>query len=127
MELFERIRYISSNQRIPLAKFAEFIGVSPQAFNKWLNAKSQKNLWEHLPKILELLPEVNRHWLFFGEGDPFGEEAPVPLEVQTEITRLRAELEEERRINRQLVTKLLVDGAGDKGAQTNIARTADGA
>lgn len=48
-------------------------------------------------------------------------------ELEQRITEMQSVLEEERRLNRQLVTKLLVDGAGDKDGQTNIGKTADGA
>lgn len=127
MELFERVRYLSSYKGISLAKIAEHLSVLPQTFHQWLSAKSQKNLWEHLPKLVELFPGVNRRWLYMGEGEPFGEENPVPQELQAELARIRAELDEVNRINRQLTTRLLIDGAGDKDAQTNTAKTADGA
>ena len=68
MQLFERIRFFSKSQKIPLARLAEHIGVSPQTFNTWFAEKSQRNLWEHLQKILDLYPELSREWLYFGEG-----------------------------------------------------------
>ena len=68
MQLFERIRFFSKSQKIPLARLAEHIGVSPQTFNTWFAEKSQRNLWEHLQKILDLYPEISREWLYFGEG-----------------------------------------------------------
>ena len=68
MQLFKRIRFFSKSQKIPLARLAEHIGVSPQTFNTWFAEKSQRNLWEHLQKILDLYPELSREWLYFGEG-----------------------------------------------------------
>lgn len=71
MELFERIRYLSTHEGISLAKIAEHLNVSPTRFHQWLNAKSQKNIWEHLNKIYELFPGVSKYWLFWDEGEPF--------------------------------------------------------
>ena len=67
MKLFERIRYISTTQGIPLYRIAEYLGESPSKFNQWLNEKSQKNIWEHLPKIIELFPNIRREWLYMGD------------------------------------------------------------
>lgn len=128
MELFERIRYLSIKKNLPLAQLAEAFGVSPSRFNQWLNSKSQRNLWEHLPKLLALLPDLSREWLYFGEGEPFGEEAIPPVQSSAHnkmvqrIAELEAELREERRLNRQLITRLLADGVGDKGAN-NAGKT----
>ena len=67
MKLFERIRHISTTQGIPLYKIAEYLGESPSKFNQWLNEKSQKNIWEHLPKVIELFPNIRREWLYMGD------------------------------------------------------------
>ena len=48
-------------------------------------------------------------------------------ELAQKNAALEAELDEERRLNRQLVTRLLIDGAGDKGASTTTAKSVDGA
>lgn len=67
MELYERIRLLAQAKSISLAKLAEYIDIYPQKFNQWLNEKSQKNLWEHLPKILDNLPDIRPEWLYYGE------------------------------------------------------------
>lgn len=127
MELFERIKYIISSSEFSQASVARRIGVVQQVFNQWLNPKSQKNLWEHLPTILEMFPDVRREWLYFGEGEPFGNDSPaslgpegIPAEdvtaLQSKVAELEAELRQADRLNRQLVIRFLVDGVGDKDA-----------
>lgn len=76
MKLFERIRFFSKSQKIPLVRIAEHIGVSPQTFSTWFAEKSQRNLWEHLQKILDLYPELSRDWLYFGEGSMLKTDTP---------------------------------------------------
>ena len=72
------------------------------------------------------------HWLVTGEGEPYemaGISPPHPdvnERYETEIQNLREELAEERRLNRQLTAKLLIDGVGDKAAATNTGKAADG-
>lgn len=136
MELFERIKYIISGSEFSQASVARRIGVVQQVFNQWLNPKSQKNLWEHLPVILEMFPDVRREWLYFGEGEMLQDAkephlaAPPsvpPPDVLVRLAELEQELREERRLNRQLTTRLLIDGTGDKDASENIVgKTANG-
>lgn len=67
MHLYERIRLLAQAKNIPLSKLAEYIDVYPQKFNQWLTEKSQKNLWDHLPKILDRIPDIRPEWLYYGE------------------------------------------------------------
>lgn len=78
MQLYERIRLLAQKKDISLSKIAEYINIYPQKFNQWLNEKSQKNLWEHLPKILDKLPDVRPEWLYFDEGEMLREDEPGP-------------------------------------------------
>ena len=68
MMLFERVKAVASSVAESQTALARELGLSQSKFNGYLNAKSQKNLWEHLPKILEDHPEISRDWLYFGEG-----------------------------------------------------------
>lgn len=114
MELFERIRYLSEKKGYSLAKMAKGIDVAPQAFHKWLNAGSQRNLWEHLPALLKMFPDVRPEWLYMGQPPAFfdgtGPQTPPAGELEALRTRV-AELEEEltqvNRLNRALLEKLL--------------------
>jgi len=134
MELFDRIRFLAKNSKYSLASIATHLGVTPQAFNKWLKAGSQKNLWEHLPKILELFPEVRPEWLYMGQEPAFydGTQAePSPTIADVEILKARlakveAELDEERALNRKLTAKMLIDGVGDKDVATSIGKASEG-
>lgn len=79
---------------------------------------------------MELYPQLNRDWLYFSEGEMYGghrEQSPAQVkEMSKRLAALEQELAEERRLNRQLTTRLLVDGAGDKGAATGIGKTGAG-
>lgn len=126
MELFERIRYLAKNKGYSLSKIAEHLGQSQQNFNKWFNKKTQRRLWEYLPKILELFPDIRPEWLYMGQEPAFrnGTQAEVQPtrdemeELKRENERLKSELAEADRLNRKLTARLLVEGTTDKGAAT---------
>lgn len=130
MELFERIRFISRERKVSLTKIAAHVGQSQQNFHKWFDAKTQRRFWEHLPKILELFPDVRPEWLYMGQEPAFkdGTEAePSPgkerlAELEAENARLKEELAEADRLNRKLTARLLVDGVGDKDARTSTGK-----
>ena len=81
MELYERIRLLAQAKNISLAKIAEYIDIYPQKFNQWLNEKSQKNLWEHLPKILDNLTDIRPEWLYYGEEPMLKDSAGLHVAV----------------------------------------------
>lgn len=96
---------------------ARFLGMSVGKIQSW----RELGKWPNTPDIAVLHEKMgfSYHWLITGEGDPFDGEPPKPAappvpDQSDEIARLRAELDEERRLNRQLVTRLLIDGVGDK-------------
>lgn len=133
MELFERIRYLAKNKGFPLSKMAEYLGQSQQNFNKWLNKKAQRRLWEYLPQILELFPDVRPEWLYIGQEPAFldgtqAEVQPTRDEVERlkrENERLKNELAEADRLNRQLTTRLLLEGdSNEESADAAAARAA---
>ena len=80
MQLFGRIRFLAQEKSIPQSKLGEIIGVYPQKFSQWLTEKSQKNIWEHLPTILENFPDVRPEWLYCEDG-PISREAGSPLQA----------------------------------------------
>lgn len=123
MELFQRIlqlvEVLTENSQ---ARFARSIGISQQTFNNYLNLEGQQKIRKTLlDTILSVYPKISRNWLFFGEGEIFstGEDS-VPKticaldEKDRRVAELEAELKEERRLNRDLTRRLLVDGVGDK-------------
>ncbi len=138
MQLYERIRLLLQEKGVSQSKLSELLGVYPQKFSQWLNEKSQKNLWEHLPKILEIFPDVRPEWLYYDGGpmlavdaEPAGPRPERSLEQELEearatIAALEAELREASRLNRQLTTRLLVDGVGDNAAVTRTGKASDG-
>ncbi len=69
MELFQRIKRIAVELVGSETKLATCLGMPQRTLNGYLNAKSQRNLWEYLPAILSLFPEIRRSWLYFGEGE----------------------------------------------------------
>lgn len=130
MKLFERIRLISTDVARSQTDLAKKLGLTQPTFNGYLNEKRQDNLWPLLPQILELYPQLNRDWLYFGEGEMYGEHGGHPPaqveEMGRRIAALEQELAEERRLNRQLTTRLLVDGVGDRSAATSIGKASEG-
>ena len=62
-----------------------------------------------------------------GKGEPFGTGSSArERELEAEVERLKSELAEADRVNRQLSARLLIDGVGDKNAATGIDKAADG-
>lgn len=68
MELFERVKQIAGLAGSE-TKLANRLNLPQTTFNGYLKPARQDNLWPLLPKILELFPQVNRDWLYFGEGE----------------------------------------------------------
>lgn len=138
MELYERIRYLAETKKVSLAKMAKDLGIPQQTFHQWLKPGSQKNIWEHLPAILERFPDVQPAWLYMDEPPAFQDgTGPVKAAaapdmgadveaLRAEVAQLRAELREEARRNQQLRTRLLVDGVGDKDAPSATGKASGG-
>lgn len=109
MTLFERVKAIYSNMAISQADFARSLHLTPATFNGYLKESRQHNLWPLLPQILALYPQINRDWLYFGEGEMLGQEGRTPparvkpdekeqliTELLLENRELRKRLEEEQ-------------------------------
>lgn len=120
MQLYERIRFLSKIKEKSLSAFSEKLGYQQNTFNGYLKESRQSNLWEILPQILELYPDVSRDWLYFGEGEMLiqNEKAsPETIqELKAKIHELEQELSETNKINRQLTARLLIEGTPEKDA-----------
>lgn len=123
MQLFERVRLLAKEKEKSVSRLATKLKLGQTTFNGYLNENRQFHLWEILPKILELYPDVSRDWLYFGEGEMLGEERATPetiQELKNKIQELEQELSETNKMNRQLTAKLLIDGNAEK----DISKTA---
>lgn len=116
MELYERLikltEIFTDNSQ---AKFARSIGLFQQTFHGYLNPDGQQKIRKVvLDAILNTYPEVNRDWLYFGEGEMLTSDAPAETaaasDCQRRIAELEAELKEERALNRRLTERLLEMG-----------------
>ncbi len=67
--LFERIRLVSSKLAGSQENLGESLGIKGRTFQGYLTKKREDNLWPHLSQILKLYPQIQRNWLFFGEGN----------------------------------------------------------
>lgn len=112
--------------RISKLGLAKYLGISQGRMQKWESGQIPR------PDDLCILHEnfgFSYEWLLTGRGEPFknqGPESKEMLALKEENERLKAELAEADRLNRQLTTRLLIDGAGDKDAAPGIGKTADG-
>jgi len=112
MHLFERIKIIAKNVAGSETKLAAALGIQQRTFNGYLNPKSQKNLWEYLPKILECFPLISREWLYFGEGDMLKNSLPLhnnlntPVVPSTPEARANLRIEQLESQNAELTEKL---------------------
>jgi Predicted kinase len=85
------------------AKLASRLGVHPRTFNGYFKFERQDNLWPLLPKILEVLTDISREWLYFGEGEMLRSQTAAPpndelVELLRENRQLRIELEKHRAV-----------------------------
>lgn len=121
MELFQRllqlVEFLTDNSQ---SRFAKSVGLSQQTFNNYLNSDGQQKIRKTLlDTILSVYPQINRNWLYFGEGEMFASENSdaqmnTPVDLQRRIVELEAELKEERRLNRRLLERLLDGGSSPK-------------
>lgn len=84
MELYERIRYLAEKKGVSFAKLAKELGIPHQTFHQWLKPGSQRNIWEHLPKIIDIFPDVRPAWLYMGELPAFRNDTPEQAEVMAD-------------------------------------------
>lgn len=119
MQLYERVRYLAKKKEKSITAFSDRLGLGQSRFNGYLKESRQSNLWEILPKILELYPDVNRDWLYFDEGEMLGESTNHEniAELKAKIKELEEENTEINKINRQLTTRLLI-GESEKAGVT---------
>lgn len=110
MKLCQRVKQIASVLAGSQTSLGEALGFSsPRTFQGYLTESRQDNLWPLLPQILALYPQINRDWLYFGEGDMLGQEGEAPpagvkpdekdqliTELLLENRELRKRLEENR-------------------------------
>ena len=106
MELFQRLLHIvelfENNSQ---TQFAKRIGLSQQTCNNYLKFEGQQKIRKALlDKILTVYPQVNRDWLFFGEGEMLGQDRTSPgvsASVADQEMTLKEALEEIVRLNRE--------------------------
>lgn len=111
MEFFERVCHVAELKGLNQTKLAEKLGQSQGTFNKWLNVKSQRNLWARLPELVQLFPDVRLEWLVSGE-EPIFRDADIlkPDQVRNlilEKEKLERALAREREITSKMAGKLV--------------------
>jgi len=72
MQLYQRVKKVALELAGSETKLAERLSIPQRKFNGYLNPTSEKNLWQHLDKVLEIFPQVSRDWLWHGQGDMLG-------------------------------------------------------
>lgn len=134
MELYERVEQILRHHKMPRYALAKKLGVAQNTFTRYFCMDQQAKLSQYLWDIHALFPDIRREWLFFGEGEMLDSGQPSAIAggngteaLKSRLAELEAELREERHLNRQLTTRLLIDGAGDKGAANNTGKAGEGA
>lgn len=120
-------RAAKEGHRTSKAALAKYLGASSGKLQKWEagSLPQQDDL-----QLLHQLFGLSYAWLITGEGEPFDApseasrvESDRVAELEKEnftlkerLERTEWELREERSLNRQLTTRLLVEGSADKDA-----------
>ncbi len=113
---------------------AKFLGISQGRLQNWESGKTPQP--EDLRKLHDLFG-FSYAWLVTGEGEPFDglqtsadrwrmeELEKEVFALKTQVAQMEAELREERTLNRQLTTKLLIEGdSTEKSVGATAARAA---
>lgn len=87
MKLYERIlKLVELFENNSQTQFAKKIGVPQATFNTYLNSSGQRKIkLELLAKILNFFPQINKYWLYFGEGEMLKAENREALQVATSL------------------------------------------
>lgn len=80
-KLFERVKYIASKLAGSQAILSEQLGINRRTFEGYFKKERENSLWPLLPQILTLYPQIQRNWLYFGEGEPCLKEGEVGMSV----------------------------------------------
>ncbi len=113
MELFQRVKQVSKELAGSETKLASMLGLPQRTLNGYLNEKSQRNLWEYLPKVLACFPQIRREWLWWDEGSMLKDssansESPDPSRVVSEPMPVANDLVAQlKHKNTELTEKLL--------------------
>lgn len=122
--LYQRVKEVAQKCCGSDSRLASLLNIKQNTFSQYLNESRQDKLWPYLDKILKLFPEINRYWLYHGEGDMLGTTLPPIFETQKEkeellqrLEILENKLEEERTLNKKLVNRLLIEGSPQHGSE----------
>ncbi len=148
--VYERFRSLADSKgfKANVRGFCDFLEISAGKRQKW--SLGQWPSAEDLEKLHDRLGFSYR-WLITGEGEPFEEGGGLPEEgarvhalearlqeleqenaelraklTSSEVGELSGRLAELESTVRQLQTRLLIDGAGDKAVATGIGKAAGG-
>ena len=128
---------VARGHRASKLALAKYLDISQGKLQKWeAGSLPQQDDLQLLHKLFNL----SYAWLVTGEGEPF-DASPIDNQVDTDklaelekenyalkarLEQAEWELREERSLNRQLTTRLLVEGTTDKGDATATAARAAG-
>lgn len=131
--LYQRVKEVAQKYCGSDSRLASLLNIKQNTFSQYLNESRQDKLWPYLDKILKLFPEINRYWLYHGEGDMLGNTLPLIFETQKEkeellqqLKILEKKLEEERMLNKKLVNRLLLEGSPQHGSECGQTSEAAG-
>lgn len=116
MHLFEKVDKLLEHYNFSRIMLSKKIDIPSATFNRYFTPDHEDKLRACLWKIHEVFPEVSRNWLFFDEGEMFdkAENNPKITQLQKKVDELEQEVTEERKINRQLTARLLIEGTPEK-------------
>lgn len=105
MELFERILFLEGIFGSRKA-IAEALEITPQKLSAYCNTTSQKNLWEHLPKLLKVRQDISKSWLYYEEGEMIKNDQHPTVDdsnIQNYLETIRILTETNRKLTEELL------------------------
>lgn len=108
MELFQRVRILVKTYFNKQADVALLFGIESTKLSSYLKPKTQNNLYPHLIKFFDVIPDLNAEWLYMGKGEPTkrpeGPDCGELRKQNQELTETNRRLAE---TNQRLVEELL--------------------
>ncbi len=86
MELFERVKAVAKLLAGSDKALGEKLSLRQNTFSYYLSQKTQGKLWELLPKILEIYPQIRRDWLYFDEGEMLKSDKPDQFQKNVPVS-----------------------------------------
>lgn len=94
-DIYERLKLLQPRLAKNQAEFAQLLGVDRKTYGGAILRKSS-TVYPLLPKLFDLIPDLNAEWLYLGRGEQ------IKSEASGDCSALRQQVQELSEANRRL-------------------------